>query len=131
VKRKNVGVPAAANWLRSAKMLPMLKKTESKKWTSKEKLRVISESLSLSEEETGILLRKEGLHSYQLEEWKAQILVSLAPKLKRVKSTDERDEQIKRLEQEVLRKDKALAEASALLILQKKVNLIWGGEEKK
>jgi len=130
-ENENVGVSTATNWLRAAKMLPMLKKTESKKWTSKEKLRVISESLSLSEEESGILLRKEGLHSHQLEEWKAQILISLAPKLKQVKSMDERDEQIKRLEQEILRKDKALAEASALLILQKKVNLIWGDEEKK
>ncbi len=40
---------------------------------------------------------------------------------------DERGAQIKELEKEILRKDKALAEASALLILQKKVSLIWGG----
>jgi len=42
---------------------------------------------------------------------------------------DERDEKIKKLEREILRKDKALAEASALLILQKKVNLIWGDND--
>jgi hypothetical protein len=39
---------------------------------------------------------------------------------------DTRDETIRQLEREILRKDKALAEASALLILQKKVDLIWG-----
>lgn len=46
---------------------------------------------------------------------------------------DERDEKIKDLERELRRKDKALAEASALLILQKKIDLIWGnkGEDEK
>jgi transposase-like protein len=129
---ENIGVSTASNWLRSAKMPAMVKKAEPKKWTSKEKLRVISESLSSSEKETGILLRKEGLHSHQLEEWKTQVLLSLESKAKKqVKSTDERDVHIKKLEQEILRKDKALAEASALLILKKKVDLIWGDEEKK
>jgi hypothetical protein len=33
------------------------------------------------------------------------------------------------LEREILRKDKALAEASALLILQKKASLIWGTKD--
>jgi len=35
----------------------------------------------------------------------------------------------KKLESELRRKDKALAEASALLILKKKANLIWGESE--
>jgi hypothetical protein len=39
---------------------------------------------------------------------------------------DARDETIRLLEREILRKDTALAEASALLILQEKVDLIWG-----
>jgi transposase len=42
---------------------------------------------------------------------------------------DERDAKIAGLERELLRKDKALAEASALLILQKKVHLIWEKSE--
>jgi len=111
-------------------MAPMMKKSESRKWTSKEKLRVVSESLLASEEEVGLLLRREGLHSQQLSEWRAQVLASLEP-VPRKDPKDQRDEQIKKLEREILRKDKALAEASALLILQKKVNLIWGNEEEK
>ena len=129
---ENVGLSAAANWIRGANMPPMVKKTGSRKWTSKEKLRVFSESLlASSEEEVGLLLRKEGLHSHQLNEWRAQILASLEPPTKRAVAKDERDDQIKKLEREILRKDKALAEASALLILKKKVNLIWGNEEEK
>ena len=37
--------------------------------------------------------------------------------------------QVKQLEAEVRRKDKALAETAALLVLQKKVQAIWGDPE--
>jgi hypothetical protein len=36
---------------------------------------------------------------------------------------------VKQLEKELRRKDKALAEAAALLILKKKADLLWGSEE--
>ena len=36
---------------------------------------------------------------------------------------------IKQLTQELNRKDKALAETAALLVLKKKANLIWGEDE--
>jgi transposase len=35
----------------------------------------------------------------------------------------------KRLDREILRKDKALAEAAALLVLSKKAQAIWGSKE--
>ena len=69
------------------------------------------------------------MHSQQLSDWRAEILSSLQKKRKNASQKDERDILIKSLEREVLRKDKALAEASALLILQKKVNLIWDSKD--
>ena len=36
----------------------------------------------------------------------------------------------KQLEKELLRKDRALAEAAALLVLQKKLHALWGDEAK-
>jgi hypothetical protein len=36
---------------------------------------------------------------------------------------------IRQLEREILRKDKALAETAALLVLQKKVQAIWADED--
>ncbi len=72
-------------------------------------------------EEFGAFLRREGLHSHQLQEWREEVLKELAPLARKPQSKkDERDEKIKALERELRRKDKALAEASALLILQKK-----------
>ncbi|VVS91726.1 hypothetical protein DBB_48450 [Desulfoluna spongiiphila] len=36
---------------------------------------------------------------------------------------------LKKVEKELLRKDKALAETAALLVLRKKANAIWGDSE--
>ena len=101
------------------------------KWTPEAKLKAIVETTNLVDTELGHYLRKEGLYSNQVTEWRAAFIekMALQPKFKR----DERDDVIRSLEREILRKDKALAEASALLILEKKVALIWGrsGEGEK
>ena len=101
------------------------------KWTAEAKLKAITDTTGLSDTELGTYLRKEGLYSHQLSEWRAEIIEYFKTKPKFPK--DERDDKIRGLERDILRKDKALAEASALLILQKKVDLIWGnkgGDEK-
>ena len=101
------------------------------KWTPEAKLKAIVETANLVDTELGHYLRKEGLYSNQVTEWRSEFLekMALQPKFKR----DERDSKIRVLEKEILRKDKALAEASALFFLQKKVDLIWGnkGEDAK
>jgi transposase-like protein len=109
----------------------MKTKTKNRKWSAQEKFQALSVTLSASESETGAYLRQEGLHSQQLAEWRCQALTALESTAERSSAKDPRDERIKQLEREVLRKDKALAEASALLILQKKTNLIWGDEDPK
>jgi transposase-like protein len=109
----------------------MKNKTSAKKWSPKEKLKAVTETQSMSEGEIGIYLRREGLHSQQLNDWRSQVLTSLEVSPKTIAAKDGRDAQIKDLEREILRKDKALAEAAALLILQKKVDLIWGGGGQK
>jgi hypothetical protein len=44
-------------------------------------------------------------------------------------ATKEEKKRVKDLERELARKDRALAEAAALLILRKKAHAIWGGDE--
>lgn len=130
-EREGVGKSTAANWLRArANVVSMAKQKTSKRWTPEEKLKALSETHGMSEEELGVYLRREGLHSHQLNEWREEILKGLAPVARKPSvKKDERDEKIKALERELRRKDKALAEASALLILQKKIDLIWGGKD--
>ena len=103
-----------------------------KPWTPEDKLRVLFQSHGLKEEDLGAFLRQEGLHSQQISEWRAEVLTALGSRKSSVVK-DDRDRKIRELEQNLDRKDKALAEASALLILQKKVNLLWGnkGEDEK
>lgn len=122
----------ADNWVRDrVKSLEMKKQKSSSKWTAEQKLNSVIAAASLSEAELGAYLRKEGLFSQQLDEWRKEFLSAMNAIKPRKNAKDERDQKIKNLEREVLRKDKALAEASALLILQKKVNLIWGSQEEE
>ena len=129
--REGVKVGSAYRWMRRDTLGSMKTRPASKSWSALKKLQAVSETFSSTEAETGLYLRKEGLHSHQVEEWRGQVLASLEPTAKRPAAKDVRDERIKELEHEVLRKDRALAEASALLILQKKVSLIWGDEDPK
>ena len=133
--REGIGKSTAANWLRDRAMVAaMAKHKTAKKWTAEEKLKAIIETTAMNEEDLGAYLRREGLHSNQLKEWRDEILQGLTPAARKTSSKkDERDEKIKELERELRRKEKALAEASALLILQKKIDLIWGnkGEDEK
>ena len=96
-------------------------------WTAEAKLKALVETAGLAEPELGLYLRREGLYSHQITAWRAEVLAYFATSPTPKK--DARDETIRQLEREILRKDKALAEASALLILQKKVDLIWGSRD--
>ena len=90
------------------------------------------EASNVSEDELGALLRRRGLHRAQLEEWRQQALAALAetPASRRGRpKTTEEEKRIRELEREVRRKDKALAETAALLVLKKKVQAIWGEED--
>ncbi len=64
------------------------------------------------------------MYATQIMEWRTDVIAHFETRPKFAK--DARDETIRLLEREILRKDTALAEASALLILPKKVDLIWG-----
>ena len=95
-------------------------------WSAAERLRVVNEASRLGDAEVGALLRREGLHEAQLVEWRAAALEALAPTGKRAPKSGAEAKRIRELERQLLRKDKALAEAAALLILQKKVQALWG-----
>lgn len=101
-----------------------------KDWSAQEKLQVVIEAAGVPEEELGAFLRRKGLHEAQLEEWRQSVLGSLekTPGRPGKKRTAEA-RRVRELERELARKDKALAEAAALLVLKKKARAIWGGED--
>jgi len=114
---------------------PMTKKSKtSNKFTPEEKFQILLETASMKDQALGDYLRKKGLHSAQLEEWKQETLEAMKSSPGRPKKDPEIVElrhKEKRLEKELHRKDRALAEMSARIILLKKSRLIWGGAEEE
>jgi len=100
-------------------------------WSAEEKLKVIVEAAGLDDEQLGAFLRKKGLHQTHLEQWRKQMLDALQNGLSKKSSREKNDaaKHIRALEKELRRKDKALAETAALLVLKKKVQEIWGDED--
>lgn len=109
------------------------KVSSSDKWSSEEKFAVVLETSALPEAELSEYCRGKGLYPEQVKEWKqACIAGNTAKSVKRVKTTPEQKsdkKRIKELERELHRKEKALAETAALLVLRKKFNAYW--EEKE
>lgn len=142
---REVGVSQAtlSRWKQQAHTLPAMSGSKdksrkdaksSRQWSSKEKLQVVVDAAQLSDEELGSFLRSKGLHTSQLEEWHllamdaAQQALESSTKPKRRKASPEA-KQIKALEKELLRKDRALAEVTALLALKKRMQDLWGDED--
>jgi transposase len=80
----------------------------------------------LDEEARGKYLREKGLYSVQIEGWRTEMLAAVG---KRPKSRDAQGRRIRELEAELRRKESALAETAALLVLKKKAQAIWGDRE--
>jgi transposase-like protein len=93
-----------------------------------EKFQLVMKYFSLPEEDRGKFLRENGLHSDHLEMWKKTMEGGFSVKSKTPELAEEK-KKVKILEREIRRQDKALAEAAALLILQKKAQLLWGSDE--
>jgi len=138
-----VGVHQAtlSRWLREAKMSPMAKEKKRSGRTgsggrrsAEGKVRLVMEAAALSESELGGFLRREGLHEADLvalrEEVDKAAIEGLRPK-KKHRGLSPEQKKIRRLEKELNRKEKALAEAAALLVLRGKVQafLAMDGEE--
>ena len=99
--------------------------------SSEEKFAVVMETASLNELELSEYGRRKGLYPQQISTWRAACLqanASAAVKVNREKRRQQ-GKQIKQLESELRRKEKALAEAAALLVLQKKVQALWEDPE--
>jgi len=99
-------------------------------WTAEEKYAVMIETASLADEELGAWLREKGLHQANLTQWRQEMLTGLAESKARPSSKATAEaRRIRELERELARKEKALAEAAALLILKKKAQALWGDED--
>ncbi len=109
-----------SRWLRAGRVEGMKNKTSRRPqdWTAAEKLEAVLESSSFCEEEVGGFVRRKGLYRTHLEQWRQQMLHSLDAKPQRWRKST-KDRQVRELEKELGRKEAALAETAALLVLKK------------
>jgi transposase-like protein len=146
---KQVDVPQAtlSKWLRMAgvvstygypngayeytKMAKIKSPKRPADWSAEEKLKVVMDAALLDPEQLGAFLREKGLHQVHLEQWRVQMLEGLKNGFSKKHAIEKKADanRIRSLEKELHRKDKALAETAALLVLKKKVQQIWGDEE--
>lgn len=121
-----VSQESLSRWLRATGNVGGMTRASTRKWTGVEKLRVVREAHGLSETALGALLRREGLHETQLIAWRAAAEAALAEPTRGRATPSVEAKRIQELERELRRKDQALAETAALLVLKKKLEAIWG-----
>lgn len=100
---------------------------------SSDKFTVLLETAGLNSTELAVYCRERGLFPEQLERWrqafqdaneKPVLTLKEHRDLEKLRSQNQRE--TKRLKQELRRKEKALAEAVALLMAAKKIQAFWG-----
>lgn len=131
---QEVGVPQStlSRWMRECGNIDTMGKNKRrpKDWTPAGKFKAVMEYEKLSEEERGAFLRKKGIYSSSIEMWKKEMIEALTTSPYRKKNRkDPKDNKIRELEKDLRRKEKALAETAALLVLKKKAYAIWGDPE--
>jgi transposase-like protein len=96
-------------------------------WSLAERLQMLMESHGLDEEALNAFCREKGIFRHHLEQWQAAFTaggaVDTRSQLRELKDRN------RTLTRELNRKEKALAEAAALLVLQKKYQALWEEED--
>ena len=93
-------------------------------WSGADKLAVVIETASLNEAELSEYCRRKGLFVEQIDRWKEGAISGNESGATRLSVMERREIKLSRqrtreLEKELARKEKALAEAAALLVLKK------------
>ena len=102
-------------------------------WVSADKFAAVVETAAMNEAMLAAYCRERGLYPEQISEWRdacEQANDWDRTQNKRLKENRKADEKrIQELERDLTRKEKALAETAALLVLRKKAEAIWGKGE--
>ncbi len=130
-----VGLSSIQRWLRLHREYGVMNVPKNEKrpqdWTAEERFAALMETCQMTDDEKAAWCRKNGLHTHHIEQWKKDAVTGTSPKPNDKKRGEERRlrQEIKQLKKELTRKEKALAETAALLVLKKKAQSIWGEPE--
>lgn len=135
-KEEGISEPTLYNWRTQAREtgVPVPgsgKQTED--WSAEAKFAAVVETAAMNEAELSEYCRSKGLYPEQIKRWREACVEGAqsagAQQRQSQKETKQDKKRIKQLERELRRKEKALAEAAALLVLRKKLDALWGESE--
>ncbi|MEO7206381.1 MAG: transposase [Steroidobacteraceae bacterium] len=100
-------------------------------WSPAERLLALHESHGLEDEALNAWCRGRGIFAPDLTQWRSDCCAALGAVGQREESEELRQLRIanQQLQRDLNRKEKALAEAAALLVLQKKYRALWAAED--
>ena len=132
----NIAISTLYKWMAAleAKNTPLSREGNLEKkpcqWSFEERFQALLDTASMNDEEQSKYCRNKGIFPHHLSDWKSEILQKChepnngsKSDLRALKS------ELKTLNAEIHRKDKALAEAAALLVLKKKADQFWSEKE--
>jgi transposase-like protein len=129
-----ISVFTLKGWLKQSRSTPttdMIKHQRPQDWTREQRFEALVSSAGFEGEALNAFCRERGLFTHHLEAWKQDFIKPLEATLK-IRASHQAvkplQDEIVQLKKDLQRKEKALAEAAALLILQKKYQAFW--EEK-
>ncbi len=130
VVAREIGIAAGTleRWREQARSRP----ARGRAWTAAGRLEAVVTTAAMNEAELSAWCRSHGVYPQDLAKWRASATTALAaPEELRAspQATRADRKRIKELERELLRKDRALAETAALLVLSKKVQAIFSRGE--
>lgn len=136
-KKTGVSPNTIYGWKRKArkegKLIPNSNPNRLKKWRKEDKLRIVMETFTMNEEELSRYCREYGLYTEDIKAWKKLLEGAFEGGTKSADVLEgelkSEKEKVKELEQDLDKKNKALAETAALLVLRKKADAIWGEPE--
>lgn len=108
---------------------------KTKALSSADKFQIVLETANMTEIELGEYARKRGLYVEEIKAWRAACMNAnggVSETEQRLSKELRASEQARRqLEKDNVRKDKTIAEVTALLVLSKKAQAIWGATEEE
>lgn len=140
-KSLGVGYSTLSKWLRDARSpsfepvgpveISMKNEKRPQDWNLEERLSIVIACAALEGEALNRHCRERGVYPHHIDQWKQDFIGGGAGQVANKAASNARALAVenKSLKSELRRKEKALAEAAALLILQKKVADHWGCDE--
>ena len=135
-KQEGISLPTLYAWRRQARdkgvLMPRGDDTP-EGWSSADKFNAVLQTATMSQSELAEFCRTKGLYPEQVQRWKEACQNAndweqkTSAQLEKERREDRNEN--KKLKAELRRKEKALAEAAALLVLRKKLNALFGDEE--